>query len=78
MQTALCTGYISGVGDMMAKYGKLQAAGFSMCGSPSNGAMAQAFENWAKAHPEPWADPQILGVATALTVTWPCPHQSHR
>lgn len=69
---ALCDGYISGVGDMMDANGKLHAPGFSMCGSPSYGAMIQAFKNWAPQHPELWSKPQLFGVAAALMVTWPC------
>jgi hypothetical protein len=59
----LCTGYIAGVGDMY----------LASCGHPiTYGAMVQAFENWAPAHPQDWSKPQAAGVIAALSSVWPC------
>ena len=40
--------------------------------SPTGGAMIQAFENWAAAHPEEWNNPANVGAMLALRATWPC------
>lgn len=40
--------------------------------SPTGAAMIQAFENWATAHPEDWANPSNVGAMLALRATWPC------
>ena len=38
----------------------------------TNGAMFQAFINWAEKHPEKWSDEMQDGVNRALHETWPC------
>jgi hypothetical protein len=38
----------------------------------SNGAMVQAFVNWAGRHPERWSDERYAGVWEAIRETWPC------
>lgn len=59
----LCTGYIAGVGDMY----------LASCRRViSYGAMVQAFENWAPAHPQDWSKPQAEGVMAALSSVWSC------
>lgn len=40
--------------------------------SVSNGAMVQAFVNWAARHPERWTDKRQIGVWEAIQNTWPC------
>lgn len=76
---ALCMGYVSGVGSLMEIIGTTQTKspplnlpGWGICGKPTNGAMLQAFINWAQANPKYWNTPQLLGVAMALGKTWPC------
>jgi len=45
----------------------------SLCGVGSTyGAEQQAFENWARAHPEEWTESSSVGVVVALRGTWPC------
>jgi hypothetical protein len=39
---------------------------------PSYGAEVQAFINWANNHPEKWGMPDSVGVAGAMSETWPC------
>lgn len=39
----------------------------------SNGAMVQAFSEWAKRHPEEWSATAQIGVMRAVRDTWPCP-----
>jgi Rap1a immunity proteins len=39
----------------------------------SNGAMVQAFSEWAKRHPEEWRATAQIGVMQAVRDTWPCP-----
>jgi len=39
----------------------------------SNGAMVQAFSEWAKRHPEEWSATAQIGVMQAVRDTWPCP-----
>ena len=36
------------------------------------GALAQAFANWARAHPERWGDPFTSGAASTLAESYPC------
>ena len=76
---ALCIAYISGVGNMMQLVGSTQLAHpnewyapLGICGDPSNGAMMQAFINWAEKNPQEWSTPRIIGVPNALISTWPC------
>jgi Rap1a immunity proteins len=44
----------------------------------SNGAMRQAFINWAEKHPEGWSGDSQLGVMQAIRSAWPCPPFSRR
>jgi hypothetical protein len=76
-----CVAYIAGVGETMQLLGRLVAknpelapklAPFAICKYPSNGAMIQAFKNWAEANPQKWATAKISGVMIALDNTWPC------
>jgi hypothetical protein len=79
IERTICAGYISGIADVMllfaAKPKNTDTAldAFSMCGTPSHGAMVQAFVNWAEQHPEEWEKPQAAGVIIALRLKWPCP-----
>lgn len=77
-----CLGRVSGIFEMMqlnatnltaASNGRTRI--LAVCkvqGGPSNGAVAQIFLNWANAHPEKWSEPDLVGVVTALSKTWPC------
>ncbi len=67
-----CIGYVAGIGEVMQHMGA--SIGFGICstGPITHGAMQQAFENWAKKHPENWGDPAGEGVMLALRETWPC------
>lgn len=75
---ALCTGYISGVGEMLMLLGGYkknhpkEAGPFAICDAPSFGAMGQAFIDWAERNPQERAREQISGVVLALTQKWPC------
>jgi hypothetical protein len=77
---ALCIGFISGIGNMMhingvieKQYQDRKLSPFAICGDTiSNGAMVQAFMNWAPKHPESANDDQLLAVVKALRETWPC------
>jgi hypothetical protein len=77
----LCMGYVSGVGSALLIVGFAERqhpdqnySPLAICGEMSNGAMVQAFINWAKKNPREWTKSQFSGVATALTETWPCPN----
>jgi hypothetical protein len=67
-----CIGYVGGIGEVMQLMGA--SIGFGICstGTITHGAIQQAFENWAKKHPENWGDRAPLGVMLALRETWPC------
>jgi len=63
----LCAGYIAGIGDMLAYTGRCPALN-----GATYGAMVQAFENWAPAHPQEWTKQQAEGVVAALSSAWSC------
>lgn len=80
-----CIGYISGIGSQMmwtshtiehiTDFNQRLEVGFvSACAKSfvSNGAMVQAFINWAEKHPEEWVTDKQLGVIQAIRGTWPC------
>ena len=75
----ICAGFVGGVADLMGLFPvgprdrEPALKAFSMCASPSHGAMVQAFINWAETHPEQWDQPQVNGVVQALRSQWPCP-----
>jgi hypothetical protein len=74
-ERALCTGYVTGIGDYMWLIGvarKDQQLGLCASPSPSHGAMLQAFVVWAQHHPELWNKEAEIGVRAALRETWPC------
>jgi hypothetical protein len=78
-RNTLCMGYISGVGNMMGLVGAVERqhpdrdyANLATCGDITNGAMMQAFMNWAEKNPREWASNQSVGVILALSETWPC------
>jgi hypothetical protein len=66
-EQGVCAGYVGGVGDMLAYTGRCPA----MIGA-TYGAMVQAFENWAPAHPRDWTKQQAEGVVAALFSAWSC------
>jgi hypothetical protein len=57
-----CMGYVAGIWPGLS----------CDVGNPTNGALEQAFKNWAAKHPEKWSLPAWLGVGEALRTTWPC------
>jgi hypothetical protein len=80
-----CLGYVAGVGQQMIINGfalramrlredKSTLAFQAICGTSfiSNGAMQQAFINWAERHPEKWSENAQMGVTEAMRETWPC------
>jgi Rap1a immunity proteins len=78
-RNALCLGYISGVGNVMQYVGSVSRKHpdenynpLAICGEITNGAMVQAFENWAQKNPREWTSPQSIWVMAALGETWPC------
>ena len=46
--------------------------GLSCEGNATNGALEQAFKNWAAKHPEAWGFPAWLGVSSAISPVWHC------
>jgi hypothetical protein len=74
----LCTGYISGIADMLLflhAYNREHpenANPFQLCDTPYYGTMVQAFVNWAEKNPQKWSDPRYAGVMKAIFETWPC------
>lgn len=80
-ERALCTGYVSGIGDYMWVIGvarKDQQLGLCASPSPSHGAMLQAFVVWAQHHPKLWNKESEIGVGDALRETWPCIEKESR
>jgi hypothetical protein len=74
---AICTGYVSGVGDAMQFIGvkanqHSELRDYAICEQPSYGAMVQAFKNWADKHPQQWGANKIVGVMLALQENWGC------
>jgi hypothetical protein len=80
---AFCIGFDSGVAGVMfwngqPGHGRYQHA-FGCRRRPcsgakiTQGAMVQAFMNWAAKHPENWDLPAPIGVIAAMRHTWPCP-----
>lgn len=80
---AYCRGVAAGAGVVLGISGYMLSEGMlqgeippAMCAgegsTPTTGAMAQAFINWATAHPEKWGMPHQSGVMLALIETWPC------
>jgi len=78
-----CIGRIGGMADLMGYNGFLIGKGenselhrqVSTCTGkpiPTYGALIQVFENWARSHPEHWADNDLTGVLIALHDKWPC------
>jgi hypothetical protein len=73
-----CVGYISGVAEMLSflhqhkqlypEYNNL----FEICDTPSYGAMAYAYVNWAEKNPKEWGKDRIIGVLAVLVANWPC------
>src|SRR5262249_58191681 len=58
-QYGLCLGYISGIADILyflraynQEHPQKEAIPFQLCETPSYGAMAQAFVNWAEKNPQ--------------------------
>jgi hypothetical protein len=73
---AICVGYISGVGDTLQfmsvdKHRDPDVQPFAICGTPSYGAMIQAFVNWTEKHPKEWTRDRITGAMLALGENWP-------
>jgi hypothetical protein len=72
----LCLGYISGIADALAAEGTYQSMNpkddspFAICGSPSYGAMMQAFINWAEKNPK-WVGPGDDAFMVGLYVDQP-------
>lgn len=77
-ENLVCLGFIAGVANTMhllaadGDHKRPDLEAFSMCGSPSYGAMTQTFMNWAEKHPEHWGMVQVGGVVIALHEKWPC------
>src|SRR6185437_4713905 len=77
VERAICIGYISGIGAVMKANGALLKSGGSgesarslgLCGSPTNGAMEQAFKNWAEKSPQYWNEDEAVGAIVALSDT---------
>jgi hypothetical protein len=78
----ICSGYISGVADMMVGLPKLGLTGtpdlpvsaLSICfDTVKYGAMTAAFDEWAEKHPELGNKLRLTGVIAALREKWPCP-----
>jgi hypothetical protein len=76
-----CLGFISGIGGTMQAVGEAERRvnapsfrqlGICSTGKISNGAMVQAFINWAEKNPQQWQKEQWAGVVVALRETWPC------
>jgi hypothetical protein len=81
-----CIGRVGGIADMMGINGLImvkphhgsttrELQQYATCAgnpAPSYGAQVQVFMNWAQDHPDRWADPDIVGVITALQQAWPC------
>ncbi len=76
-----CYGLIGGFFAMMSLNGDTLKQNFrpskklSICSDSvtTSGALAQIFINWANKHPEMWQTTSLIGVASALNETWPCP-----
>ena len=76
-----CIGRVTGIFEMMGligvRAGKQLASmePLEICSDPmpSNGAVIQAFTNWANKHPEKWNAPDIAGIVIAVHETWRCP-----
>ena len=80
----LCVGKVSGIGEMMGLNGLLifqhresyaNFYKFSICPgkpTPTIGAQLQVFKNWARIHPERWAEQDFVGVIVSLREAWPC------
>ena len=83
-QHAVCLGYISAVGDLLKFLGANEFLGVNerlhaeagrhigMCGSPTYGALVEAFVNWSRKNPRRWASHRLEGVMQALMEHWPC------
>lgn len=73
-----CLAFISGVGSAMNVTGQFASEGAmyatSICSKEgiTNGALVQAFKNWAAANPSKWTMDGGQGVMIALVETWPC------
>lgn len=74
-----CLGMVAGAIEVLrlncesAKEGLNPAPGLRSGPVPSIGAGAQAFVNWARAHPENWGTYEVWGMMMALTEAFPCP-----
>jgi hypothetical protein len=86
IEQAFCVGFVSGVGQQMMWTGawldrisndddRTTVLFYSACSETfvSNGAMVQAFINWAEIHPKEWNTSKQLGLIQAIRATWPCP-----
>jgi Ssp1 endopeptidase immunity protein Rap1a len=74
---AVCLGYISAVGDLLKFLSAnerlhAEAEPIGMCGSPTYGALVEAFVSWSKENPRRWASHRMEGVMQALMEHWPC------
>ena len=74
---AVCLGYISAVGDLLqslSAHERLHAEvePLEMCGSPTYGALVEAFVGWSKENPRQRASHRMEGVMQALMEHWPC------
>lgn len=81
----LCTGYVSGIADVMGGVAMMNTSDSSMraylsqCAQMSapvsSATYVQAFVAWAEKNADRASDPAGLGVLTALREKWPCPRK---
>ncbi len=79
IENALCAGLISGVGSVLDFNCGYSAEGYNIpdylmadIDGVTNGALIQAFKNWARDNPQTWKYSEIAGVVFAINSTFPC------
>ena len=79
IENALCAGLISGVGSVLDFNCGYSAEGYNMpetlmadVDRVTNGALIQAFKNWARDNPENWGDTDLHGMVFAISSKFPC------
>lgn len=79
IENAWCAAFINGVATLLSVNCGVSKEGYSSPESlkadvheVTNGALLQAFKNWAKNHPEYWSTGEAAGVVFAMSSTFPC------